>query len=854
MNGAASAQSRSLPISLRFALRELRGGLAGFYVFLACIALGVASIAGVNSVSHALTEGISTQGRTILGGDLSISLIHRDLGPEQKAFFARQGTLDTVATMRAMAVRPDGADQTLVELKSVDAAYPRQGELALEGGGDGQALLRETDGAFGALAAPELLDRLNLKVGDDLKLGALTLKLRGVIASEPDRLSEGIGFGPHLMISLDALQRTELLQPGALVTWMNRLSFAGPADPARAKQLAADADKQFPNAGWRMRTSDNASPSLSGNIDRFAQFLTLVGLTALIVGGVGVANAVSSFVDLKRPAIATLKSLGASAGTIFRIYFLQILILALFGIAIGLVVGAILPFVAKWALSDLLPVADVGLYPAELGLAFVYGLLVTVAFSLWPLGRARQMPATSLFADRALGSNVRPPWIYRIFQLVALLLLAGLAIALSSQQRLAVMYIAAVVVAFVVLRLVAVLITFLARHAGRIRGTTLRLAIRNIQRPGALTSSVVLSLGLGLTLLVSLALIDTNLRGQLTGAIADKAPDFFFIDIQNADRDRFVDLLKREAPAASVDTVPMLRGRITAVKGVPATEVKAGEGGSWALQGDRGVTFADTLPRNSRLVQGSWWAAGYDGEPLVSFEEGVAKALNLGIGDHVTVNVLGRNVTARIANIRAVDWDSLSINFVMVFSPNTFAGAPVTDLATLSLPKGGDPGLDRHVASVVTKTFPAVTSVRVKDAIDSVNDLIGKLALAVRVAASLALVVSMLVLGGALAAGHRQRRQDAVILKALGATRTRLLTAFSLEYGILGLATAVFAVAAGSVAAWYVGERVMHIPFHFRPEIAVAAALIALAVTLGLGLAGTWRILSVKAGPFLRNL
>ncbi len=619
--------------------------------------------------------------------------------------------------------------------------------------------------------------------------------------------------------------------------------------------MSAEAAARFPEAGWRIRTRANAAPGLARNIERFAQFLALVGLTALVVGGVGVANAVSSFVDLKRPAIATFKCLGASGRLILQVYLLQILILAGLGIAIGLGIGAALPFLAKSLLADLLPVsAAADFYPVELALAVVYGLLVAVAFSLTPLGRARDLPAASLFADRATPVAVHARWFYRIVQVVALADLAGLAAGLAADRHIAFVYIGAVIATFVILRLVATAITLLARRTGRLRGTTLRLAIGNIHRPGALTGSVVLSLGLGLTLLVALALIDANLRRQLTGSIAEQAPDFFFVDIQNAERDAFAAELARTAPGGAFQAVPMLRGRIAAVNGVAAAEINPREDAHWALHGDRGLTYSPRLPDNSRLVSGEWWPADYDGEPLVSFEAEIAEAFDLKIGDTVTINVLGRPVTARLANTRELEWESLAINFVMVFSPNTFRGAPHTNLATFSLPGNPDEAAERQVLAAVTARFPAVTSVRVKDALNTVNALIGDLAQAVRIAASLALIVSMLVLAGALAAGHRQRRQDAVILKTLGATRTRLLTAFILEYGLLGLATAVFAVAAGTIAAWYVVSQVMALDFTAMAGVAAAAALIALAVTLGLGLAGTWRILSAKAAPLLRNL
>jgi putative ABC transport system permease protein len=845
-----------LPVALRLALRELRGGFAGFYVFIACIALGVAAIAGVNSLSRALTEGISNEGRTILGGDVAFSLVQREASPEEMQFFRSKGEVGVIAASRAMVRRADEQNQTLVELKAVDASYPHGGTLVLEDGStDAQSAMALRDGKFGALAAPELLDRLGIAQGDEIKLGTATLDVRGVIRSEPDLLSSGLGFGPRLIVPIEALRNTGLVRPGSLVTWTYRIRLPEDANTIREVGLArGEASRNFPEAGWNVRSRDNAAPSLSRNIERFSQFLTLVGLTALVVGGVGVANAVSSFVDLKRPAIATLKCLGAPNGVVFRIYLIQILLLAGLGIAIGLAVGALLPFAAKAALANLVPVSAIRVYPVELGFAVIYGFLVTLGFALGPLGRARQLPASSLFADRAIHSPLKPPLRYRLAQAAALLALAALAIRLAGDRQLSLFYIGAVIGSFVVLRLVAIAIMALTRRIGTVRGTALRLAVRNIHRPGALTPSVVLSLGLGLTLLVSLALIDTNLRDQLSGTITEKAPDFFFVDVQDQERDAFVRLIEETAPGGTVETVPMLRGRIVAVAGTPASELTGSKAKNWTLRGDRGITYSDTVPQNSSVVAGAWWPPDYEGEPLVSLERETAENLGLSVGDTIGVNVLGRTITAKIANLRALDWDSLSINFVMVFSPNTLRGAPHAHLATLRLPPAAGREGERAVLAAVTSAFPGVTSVSVREAIESVNAVVADLALAVRVAASLALVVSMLVLGGALAAGQRQRRQDAVLLKTLGATRPVLLSAFSLEYGLLGIATALFALAAGSAAAWYVVKHVMELEFTIYPSVAATAVATALAVTLGLGFAGTWRILSVKPAQLLKNL
>lgn len=845
---------RTLPriaISFRLALREMRGGLAGFYIFLACIALGTGAIAAVNSVSRAITDAIASQGQEILAGDVRFELNNREATGEERAFLDSLGQLSVSTSLRSMARKPDGSDQALVEVKAVDNAYPLYGTFGSEPSAPLVDLLAKNGDAFGALAAPLLLERLGIKDGDQILLGNTRLTLRGTITAEPDALSDGFGFAPRLLVSRDALGASGLITTGSLVEHAYKVRLD---DPSTRSTLQARANQEFPSAGWSIRVSDRAAPSLTENVDRFSQFLTLVGLTALIVGGVGVANAVRAFLDAKRTTIATFKCLGAPAPVVTLIYLIQILALAGIGIVIGLVIGAVAPFVALQFLEGVLPVPkETTFYPSALALAALFGLLITFAFAILPLGHAREVPATALFREQTFDNTRLPSWPYIIAAGLALAALAALSIASAEDKFIASVFLAAVAGAFILLRLVAVLIATLARRSPRVNSPALRLAIGNIHRPGALTPSVVLSLGLGLALLVTLALIDGNMRRQLTGQIARQAPNFFFVDIQGAERDGFLNILKQQMPEGEVTQVPMLRGRILAFNGQDVTQMNVPPAGRWVLRGDRGITYEEKLPDNSTLTAGEWWPADYSGEPLVSFSAEEAGELGLKLGDTVTVNVLGRNITARIANLRQVEWESLSINFVMVFSPNTFRGAPHAWLATLTDPSA-TAQQEASILRAVTNAYPTITSVRVKDAIDIVDRLVGQLATAIRAAAAVALIASVLVLSGALAAGNRARTHDAVILKTLGGTRNMLMRAFSYEYMILGAATAVFALFAGGISAWFVVSRIMKIPSAFLPDVAVVTLVVSLVLTVGIGLAGTWRILGQKAAPVLREL
>ena len=851
-------RGRAASLALRYALRELRGGLRGFYVFIACIALGVMAIAGVGSVSASFSDGLAREGRTLLGGDVAFALIQREAKPDEIAFLRSRGEVSVAATLRAMARAGDGR-LALVELKAVDGNYPTLGELVLDPKMPIADILAERKGAsgvaFGAAADSTLLARLDLKLGDRVTVGSATFQIRSVINSEPDKLGGGVGLGPRFLVSEAGLHATELLQPGSLVRWIYRVKLpANAAGDRAATALANDARSTLPQAGWEIRSRDNASPQLERTINRFTQFLALVGLAALLVGGVGVANAVKSHIDRRRDVIATFKALGATGRDVFTIYLTQVIVLATIGSIIGLAAGAALPFIVVGAFGSLLPLPVVpALHPDELALSFIYGLLTALAFGLWPLGRVHDVPVAALFREAVGNVWHRPRWRYLALMAVVIALLIAVAVGLAYDKRVAAVFVASSILVFALLRGIAGGLMALARALPRTRITMLRLAIANIYRPGALTPSVVMSLGLGLAVLVTITQIDGNLRRQFLAGLPERAPSFFFTDIPSAEADRFGAFLKQTAPQSTVEDVPMLRGRIVAARGVKAEDLKPSTDTEWVLQSDRGLTYTGEIPRGSKVVEGEWWGADYRGPPLVSMEKKIADGLRLKIGDELVVNVLGRDIPARIGNLRTVDWQSLGINLVLVFSPNAFKGAPHTHVATLTEihPAAAS---DARIVKSVADAFPMVTSVRVREALETVGTVVTNLALAIRGASAVTLISAILVLGGALAAGHRHRVYDAVILKTLGATRARLLGAYALEYLMIGFATAIFGVIAGSVAAWLIVTRLMTLSFIWQAGSAAAVVAAALIVTVGLGLAGTLLALNQKPATVLRNL
>ena len=837
---------------VRIGIRELRSGLKGFQIFVACLALGVMVIAAVGTLGDAMRAGFVRQGETILGGDMTFARMHVRASETERKMFEARGVVSETATMRTMARKLDGSDQALVELKAVDTAYPLSGEVQLEGGGS----FADAIGGASVVADSMLLDRLGLKVGDLVRLGEADVEVRGILKSEPDAVADRVTYGPRIFVTQATLEATALAKPSTLIRWRYAVKQPEGAagDRDALKQVRLTLQKDMPEAGFSSADRHDPSPQISRTLDRLRQFLILIGLASLLIGGVGIANSVATFVDKRVNVIAILRSVGASGSQITGIFLVQILAMSLVGIAIGLAFGMAIPTLIDYFYGDALPIrAEFAASPKSLAVAGIYGFLVALIFALWPLGRVEHVRASVLFRDSVSRSGGRPRGaiIAVILALVGILLALALA---TSEPRSLVLYVAAgLVLMLVVFTVVGTLITRVAQKWPRSSWPPLSLAIRNIGAPDGLTRSVVLSLGTGLSLLVAVALANSSLVAELKGHLPEHSPDYFLLDVPKQDYPALTERVLTRIPGAVFTQAPMLRGRLVKLKDKAVEDIKAPSDSQWVLNGDRGLSYAASVPEGSTVAKGDWWPADYSGPPLVSFETELAAKLGLAIGDHVTVNILGRNIDATIANLRDVKWENLSINFVMVFSPNTLQAAPHNFLATIRLPPATGRSAEVAMVRELASAYPSVSAIRVRDAIDQVNKVFAKIMTAVQVAGSVTLLAGVLVLAGALATAQRRRILEAVILKTLGARRRQILTAHTLEYALLATLAAVVAILLGSLTAWVAVTRIMELEFVFSLNAVfqtLAAAALLIAVFGGIG---TWAVLRAPSVPYLRT-
>ena len=839
----AAAGTAGWKLAWRMARREIRGSVARFRVFLGALMLGVSAIGTVGSVAEAMRSGIAGNAQLLLGGDVELRSLYVPTPPEMTKLADGYGSLSASLEMRAMLQAGD--ERKLVALKAVDTAWPLVGTVALGGGGSLAAALR--DG--GIIIDPQMARALDLAPGTQVRIGDAALTVTDTLVYEPDRSVSFVTFGPRVLMSTATLEATGLNRPGAMITHRTRLLL----DLQENRMAAVSALKDMAqNSGVRVRDLMDAAPGFDVFIDRTEVFLVLVGLTALLIGGLGVAGAVRAWLGSRMPVIATFKCLGAPAKLVFRIYLLQVMMIASLGVGLGVIVAAVAPVFAIDLLSSYVtvPIA-VSVYPLPLLVAAGFGMVTSFLFALWPLAKAEEVRAANLFRRLNSMPGGRPKPEYVVVALAALFGLAALAFVATRDLRLTLTFIAGSLAAIGLLAALGQSLLFVMRRLPSPSYVPARLALSAITRPGSPVRSVVIAFGLGLSVLVTVSLSQVNIGRQIDTRVAEDAPAWFFIDIQPDQIDRFMTITTGTPGVTEVSKTPMLRGRVTSLGGRDASQFDMKGDSAWVLRGDRALTWSATPPASGEIVAGDWWPADYAGPPVVSMSEEEARELGVWIGDSVSFNVLGRNITAEITNIRSVDWESFSINFVFVLSPGLLEAAPHSWMASARVANDDAAiAVDKRVAAA----FSNVSTISVREAVATAQRVIGLLGAAVQMTALVTLVAGIAVLAGTVASTEAQRLADSVILKVLGATRVSIAIAWFLEYALLGMLAAIAAAIIGSIASWGLIEGFLKSDFELDFMLVLLTTMVGAAATAMLGLAGAVRTLGRKPAPLLREV
>lgn len=826
------------------ARRDLNARFKGLRLLLVCLFLGTGALAAIGTLTAAIEREISSRGQELLGGDLEIEVWQRDLNPDEKAALARLGTVSGGIRLQAMASA--GENAAPVGLKAIDGKYPLYGALTLE---DGRRVGAPKPGE--AWLDQGALDRLGIEIGDSFRIGSQQLRAAGAIASEPDKLSEGFSLGPTVLVAQDFPQSAGLVAPGSMYQSKYRVAFTPQRDPEAAQEALSE---QFPNAGFDFRTRDRASPGADRFVERMGEFLTLVGLAALVIAGIGIGGGVASYLEARRTSIATLKVLGASSRDIARIYALQIGAAALAGSVLGIVTGVLVTPLLGMALGGLLPVETGFVFePSALLLAAGYGLLVALVFAATPILRARRFPAMALMRARVVPlARDRQALMWVIGGLLGIVALALLT---ARNPLLSGGFLAG---AAVMLLLLALLGWGIRKAAGALpspRNPLVRNALANLHRPGASTGALVTALGFGLSAFVLLAAIQTSIAGNIDSRVPREAPDYFVLDVPRDRLAEFEAIVASQDKDAFVRAVPALRGAILAYgpegKTTRVSDLEEIPEDAWPLRGERGLTYSTEVPLGNTLVEGDWWSADYAGEPLVSVDEEFARAIDLKIGDTLTIGLLGVERTAKVANLRRIDWESMGFNYVLVFSPNAISDAPHNFAATIDL-KGDQP--TGPLLRSLVNTFPSSSVIEVGDVLQQARTILGQVGLATFAAASVAVLAGLAVLIGAIAAARAARTYDTVVHRVLGASRRQVLAMQLAEYGLLALVLAGVALGLGTGLGWLVITQLFE--FDWLPDWGAILGVLGLglAFVLIFALAGSLPLLRAKPAQALREL
>ncbi len=841
-----SARLADLLLAARFARRELRQGVRGFVIFLACLALGVAAIATAGSLGETFRRGIAQQSRVLLGGDLAFTLNQRRATPKELQWIRELGPVSIVMGLRTMAGPPDA--RRLVQLRALDDAYPLVGQVEMQNGQGVHDALAFKNGLPGIAMTADGLSDFNLNIGDELSLGARRVYIGGILVSEPDRLGIGGGLGQRVLISDDGLEHLGLAGTGALYGITYRVVLPEDEDP---EETAKTAREHFTDAGFNITDRENSATGLTNLIGFLETFLAVVGLAALVAGGLGVAQAVNAFLDQRRPAIATLKALGGDQNLIRMTYGLQLGVLAFGGAFIGMVFGALAPFaVMAWAGENLpLPTA-MAIYPLPLLTALGEGLLAAGVFALPALGRARATPPAALYRG-AIEKTRFAPLPELIVALLCGLGFSALAVLTSPSKMVTLFLLGASLIAFLLFIGLSRVLMVLARLVARRSSGLTRMVFASLGGPGSAARDAGPALGLGFALLSLVVLVQSNLVRQISDIAPKTSPSLVLAQIQADDTDRLDALLQGNGLDITDDEHYLrgafLTGRIHSLNGnkIDRDEVKQGE--RWAIDNEIGMSIVAAEPKNAQLTQGTWWPANYSGPALISLEDDVAKGVGIELGDTLSIRVLGRDVKAKVANLRTIDWGGFGATFAIVFAPGTLEAARPSHIAIIRTPKA----MDEKLARAVGAAFPTISIVRVREALEAVAELFADVSLAVSAIAGIVALSGALVLLGALAAAAQRRQSELALLKTLGVTPLGALTMMAAEFFLAAFAMAFLALALAALAAYPI--VVNSFEANWAPDWAAAVAMLGMAAGMA-GLGGWFAGRAALSAPPARAL
>ena len=840
------------------ALAESRGAWRRFVFFVVCIAIGVGAMMTVKSFSSLIGTAIQGESKGLLAADLEIkSRWEQNLDDIkfQKAALPPETQFQFIKELHAMALYSEtngGKASLLVELKSIPAQapfYPMYGSIESSPPHPLENMLAD----YGAVVDPAFLLRTNLKIGNSFQLGKIRVRINGTITKEPDRITRAFSIGPRVFIFHPTLKKADLVQVGSRVKHRTLIRLPKTIPLENALIIL---EKGLTDKSLSLRSYKNMESSINDSIERMGQYLKALGIIALLMGGIGVAMIIRTFMAQKLDTIAILNCLGASPRVVLRIYFLQSLLLGFLGSLIGVVLGYGVQFLLPSKLSELTRLnLEPEFYWTPALHSFALGMITTILFCTLPLLRASKTKPLRLFRrnfeeELSLGTL----WERRTFSLFFIFIITAIVIWQAGSIKHGIIFILALGISALLLTGFAVLLIKGLQQLPSSVNMLRHYGLTNLHRPNNQTSSIVTCLGMGIMLVLTVRLVQMDMIAMLKENKEINPPNYFFIDIQSDQTETFTKTLDLIAPKAERNLIPLIRSKFYGIDGHLAKNwtYKNKRKEEWFITRNFVTTIMEggTLPKDNVITQGSWWQKNDALIPQVSIEEDAAERLGAKIGSQLTMDIQGIKITAPVTSIRKVNWRNMRTNFYMIFSTGALEDAPITYVATVNVPASKELELQHAVVNAL----PNITALSTRDIVNTIEGVVNKLKALVDFMSAFTIIAGLIILSGSIASTKYRRLKESAVLKILGAKRNKIAGILGVEYATVGVLASIIGVGLSSGLSWAVMKYLVKAPWHPRLDVMLWTLALSIFLTTFTGIISSVDVLKNKPLKTLRQI
>ena len=793
----------------KLSIKELRGSFNEFKIVITSIFLGVFIISAVGSLSENLKFEINDQRSELLGGSFELSTTYQKFPQKIKRWLEVNGKTSEVIELRTMLSSNKNSigKRRLVELKAVDENWPLVGNISIKPEQSLNQSINNTN-FNGVLIDKNVKNQLNLNLGDMLNLGDSKIIIKGILKKEPDRMFSFATFGSRVLLSIKTLQKTNLIIPGSLVKY--KIKFIPNEKNINLSYLS----KLVEGTNISIRDVNSSTNNFNNFIERTSLFISMVGLITLLISGIGISNGVKGYIIKKIKNIAILKSLGAKNTQVFLIYLFQVMVIFLLSIIPALLAGISIPFILSPIISsELFDTFQARIFLQPIIISFSFGLIVCLLFTIIPIARTYEIKPIQLIRYSAHNIHNQNSKNIKVFIIFLICLLCYLTVIMTNDIKLSVYIFTSIVISFIILSVFTNLYFYILKKINFKIGSLSELVRKSIISKNSFSKAIVVSFSIGLSLLISLNIIEESLDNKISKTINQEAPNHFLIDIQPNQIETIKKIASASKDVLFLNSQPMLRGRITEINDIKVENLKVNKDVQWVLKRDRAFSWTNERPENSKLISGEWWKKDYNGPLLVSIGDKIAKGMNLKIGDNIRFNILGRNFEAKIFNTREIIWENMNINFIFVLSESNLQNAPHTWIASST---SNNKEINNEFIEKVVNQFSNISSISIEESYKAIKSILKLLIIIINSIAFITLLSGVIVLAGILDVSKKDKLYEIAIFKILGASPKKISLLWLYEYLIIGLMASLISLLIGCVVSFILLDFVFNVNFYIN--------------------------------------